>query len=579
MHEPVVGRPRADRRPSDNGVTVVGKYARRSLPGTQSAEQVLPVLPGLHLRIPAAEAVGKAPAGRCSLLLGCEEKPKVTKAILAGRCDVEGHAFTLETGGEARQNADVRILSIDQGTSGTKAIVVDDGDAVGLAEVAVHPSHPSPGAVEQDPHELLDSVLSAGRQALSAAGGTVDAVALANQGETVLAWDAGSGEPLTAAIVWQDSRAQAICDELRDHTELVHERTGLVLDPYFSAPKAAWLRRNLTRDGVVTTTDTWLVHHLTGEFVTDVTTASRSLVLDLDAVRWSDELLTLFGLEDEQLPRLVPNDEVVGTTSAFGGELPLAGLVVDQQAALFAEGCLAPGSTKCTYGTGAFLLSNTGERAIRSGHGLTASVGWQTRHGTEYCLDGQVFTAASAVQWLAQLGLVPDAQSLDAVAAPSSGDVTFIPALAGLAAPWWRSEARGSFQGLSLATSRGQLVRAVAEGVAATVAALVSVIGDDTGTVPASLRVDGGLTRSAVLMQAQADVLQIPVEVFPSPHATALGAAAFADLALDPTETLAEALGDTVPAAVFHPQWSADQAAEFMSRWRRSADHVAEVGL
>ena len=473
----------------------------------------------------------------------------------------------------------MRILSIDQGTSGTKAIVVEGGKTVSLAEVSVHPSHPSPGAVEQDPQELLESVISAGRQALSSAGGAVDVVALANQGETVLAWDSDSGSPLSPAIVWQDSRAQVICDELRDNTALVHQRTGLVLDPYFSAPKAAWLRRNWTRDGVVTTTDTWLVHRLTGEFVTDVTTASRSLVLDLDAVRWSDELLGIFGLEDEQLPRLVSNDEVVGTTSAFGGELPLAGLVVDQQAALFAEGCLVSGSTKCTYGTGAFLLSNTGARSIRSAHGLTASVAWRTRQGTDYCLDGQVFTAASAVQWLVQVGLLDDAHSLDTVAAPTSDGVTFVPALAGLAAPWWRSEARGSLAGLSLATSRGQLVRAVAEGVAATVAALVAVIGDDTGTAPAALRVDGGLTRSAVLMQAQADVLQVPVEVYPSPHATALGAAAFASLALDPTKSLADAAAAAAPAVVIEPQWSADRAAEFMSRWRAHADRVAEVGV
>lgn len=470
----------------------------------------------------------------------------------------------------------MRILAIDQGTSGTKAIVVDDGAVVSLAEIAVHPSYPEPGAVEQDPHELLDSVLSAGRQALAAAGGIADAVALANQGETVLAWDRVTGRPLSPAIVWQDSRAQSICDELSDHADLIRGRTGLVLDPYFSAPKAAWLRRHRTTEGVVTTSDSWLVHQLTGEFVTDVATASRSLLLDLDAVAWDAELLDLFALAGEQLPRLVSNDEVVGTTSAFGAEMPLAGLVVDQQAALLAEACLQPGNTKCTYGTGAFLLANTGAAATRSQHGLTSSVAWRTSHGTQYCLDGQVFTAASAVQWMVEVGLLDDVRALDSAAASDSDDVRFVPALAGLAAPWWRSGARGSFVGLSLATTRGQLVRAVVEGLAATVAALVAAMADDTGTRPTTLRVDGGLTHSAVLMQAQADILQIPIEVYPSAHATALGAAALASVAIASTPTLAEALSPWSPVTIYEPQWSTDRAADFMAKWRTDADRIAE---
>lgn len=478
----------------------------------------------------------------------------------------------------------MRILAIDQGTSGTKAVVVDDDSAVSgtvvcTAEVAVHPSYPAPDAVEQDPQELLDSVLTAGRQAIEAAGGGVDAIALANQGETVLVWDRETGRPLSPAIVWQDSRAQAICDELREHAGFVRARTGLVLDPYFSAPKAAWLRRHHTADGVVTTSDTWLAHQLTGEFVTDVATASRSLVLDLDSVEWDAELLALFGLADEQLPRLVSNDEVVGATTAFGGEIPVAGLVVDQQAALLAEACLQPGNAKCTYGTGAFVLANTGALATRSQHGLTSSVAWRTRYGTQYCLDGQAFTASSALQWLVQLGVLDDLRSLDAVADRDSGDVRFIPALAGLGAPWWRSDARGSFTGLSLASSRGQVVRAVVEGIAATVATLMVVIADDTDTQPATLRVDGGLTHSVVLMQAQANIAQLPVEVYPSAHATALGAAALAKVALDSTLEIADAVAPWESATVYRPQWSADRAADFMARWRLTADRAAEGTL
>jgi glycerol kinase len=465
------------------------------------------------------------------------------------------------------------ILSIDQGTSGTKAIVVDEsGTVLSLAEIPVHPKYVQGGGVEQDPRELLDSVLAAGRRAVEAAGAPIEAVALANQGETVLAWDPATGEPLTQAIVWQDSRSQEICDELADSAELVAARTGLVLDPYFSAPKMAWLRRHWSTDGVVTTTDAWLVHALTGECAGDVTTASRSLLLDLDSVGWDEELLCLFGLQDEPLPRLVSCDEIVGTTSAFGGDVPLTGLIVDQQSALLAEGCTDVGSAKCTFGTGAFLLVNTGESAPRSANGLTTSVAWRTREGTSYCLDGQVYTAASAVRWMMEIGLVSSPPEMDVVASADAEGVLFVPALAGLAAPWWRSDATASFTGLSLASTRGHLVRAVLEGVAAHVADLVSVMTADVGRTVTSLRVDGGLTNSRVLMQAQADLLQVPVEVYPSAHATPLGAASLARFALTSGGTLADSLWPWTPDEVYVPTWSADRAADFLHRWRAAAE-------
>lgn len=465
------------------------------------------------------------------------------------------------------------VLSIDQGTSGTKAIVVDDsGSVLALAEVPVHPRYLGSGGVEQDPAELLASVLEAGRSAVAASGVAIDAVALANQGETVLAWDPATGGPLSPAIVWQDSRAQEVCDELADHRGFVAARTGLVLDPYFSAPKMTWLRRHVTREGVVTTTDSWLLHRLTGEFVTDVTTASRSLVMDLDAMRWDADLLDLFGLADERLPRIVACDEVIGSTSAFGGDMPVTGLIVDQQAALLAEGCVDVGSAKCTFGTGAFLLANTGREATRSAHGLTASVAWRTQGETAYCLDGQVYTAASAVRWMTDLGLVPSAQDMDDAAAPDSAGVLFVPSLAGLAAPWWRSDALASLSGLSLAATRGHLVRAVLEGIAAQVADLMRVFSADMGAPINSLRVDGGLTRSSVLMQAQADLLQVPVEVYPSSHATPIGAAALARLALSPGSRLEDVLWTWEAAQVYTPQWSADRAADFLNRWRDAVE-------
>ena len=266
------------------------------------------------------------------------------------------------------------VLAIDQGTSGTKAIVVDPERGVcGVAEVPVHPRYLDGGGVEQDPDELLESVLTAGRTAVTQAGTRIDAVSLANQGETVLAWDADTGRPLSQAIVWQDRRAEPLCAALAEHAARFAAETGLVLDPYFSAPKMAWLRRNVETGGVVTTSDTWLLHQLTGEFVTDATTASRSLAIGLGATEWDRELLTLFGLGDERMPDIAANDVVVGVTSAFGRETPVGGIVVDQQAALLAEGCLDAGTAKCTFGTGAFLLANTGVEAVRSASGLTTS--------------------------------------------------------------------------------------------------------------------------------------------------------------------------------------------------------------
>ncbi|MER7283898.1 FGGY family carbohydrate kinase [Dactylosporangium sp. NPDC000244] len=470
----------------------------------------------------------------------------------------------------------MHVLAIDQGTSGTKAVVTDAaGRVLATAEEELRPVYLDGGGVEVDPHALLRSVLDAGRRAAAEAGVPLDAVALANQGETVLAWDRATGEPLGPAVVWQDRRAEAICAARAGAAPRVAELTGLVLDPYFSAPKMRWLREHRTADGVVTTTDTWLVHRLCGAFVTDASTASRSLLLDLDRVAWSGELLDLFGLGGEELPEIVPSDRIVGTTTAFGGEVPVTGLVVDQQAALLAEACLEPGTAKCTYGTGAFLLAQLGASAARSRQGLATSVAWRLRDTTAYCADGQVYTAASAVRWLADLGLIRGAGELDAVAAPDGGGVLCVPALAGLAAPWWSASATASLTGMTLSTGRGHLVRAVLEGVAAQVAALVALTGDDLGTPLTRLRVDGGLTRSRVLMQAQADLAQLPIEVYPSPHATALGAAACARLALDPGLSIVDATGGWRPAATFEPAWPPERAAEHLARWHAEAARAA----
>lgn len=460
------------------------------------------------------------------------------------------------------------ILAIDQGTSGTKAIVVDDDGAVlAVAEREVHPHYGTGGVVEQDPTELLDSVLASAKQAVQAAGVRPDVVGLANQGETVLAWDKQTGQPLTTALSWQDRRAESICTELAEHAEEIHQRTALMLDPYFTAPKMTWLRRNLSTEGVLTTTDTWIVHHLTGEFVTDTSTASRSLLLDIDALTWDARLLELFDLAGEELPRLVHSDEVVGTTTLFGGEVPVAGLIVDQQAALLAQRCLEPGTAKCTYGTGAFLLANVGASAPRLDNGLTTSVAWSLRGQTTYCIDGQVYTAAAAVRWLADMGLITEASDLDSVAADNSHGVLCGPSFAGLAAPWWRPDAGAFLSGMTLSTSRAEVVRAVLEGISAQITDLAELVTRDLDLPLQRLRVDGGLTRSTVLMQSQADMLQAPVDIYPSGHATALGAAAAARLALDPELSVADAVLPWEPAQIYQPQWRAEDAQNFRQRW------------
>ncbi len=469
---------------------------------------------------------------------------------------------------------DRAVLAVDQGTSGTKALVVAaDGSVLASAQVTVRPRYGADGLVEQDPAGLLASVVEAGRRAVEQAGVPVAAVGLANQGETVLAWDRSTGEPLTDAIGWQDRRSEGVCRRMAAVDGTAHrlaDLTGLALDPYFAAPKMAWLRENLTSDGVVTTSDTWLVHSLTGAFVTDASTASRTMLLDLDACRWSAEACAAFGLDDEVRPDVVDASGTFGETDSFGPRIPLTGLLVDQQAALLGEGCLRPGEAKCTYGTGAFLLANLGASARRSTNGLTASVAWRFDGAATYCLDGQVFTVASAVRWLVDIGVLGSADDLDRVGSgvADAGGVTFVPALAGLGGPWWRPDAKGTVTGLGLDSTAGHLVRALVEGIAAQVAVLVDAAAADTGVPPVTLRVDGGLTRSRLLMQTQADLLQVPVEVFASPDATALGVAAAARVGLQPGLALAAAVPPWRPAAVYEPQVSAAQAGDRLAGFR-----------
>ncbi|MFI0534034.1 FGGY family carbohydrate kinase [Streptomyces scabiei] len=468
------------------------------------------------------------------------------------------------------------VLAIDQGTSGTKAIVVcPERGVIGRAEAEVRPSYGPGGSVEQDPTELLMSVLTAAREAVRDSGEDVGAVGLANQGETVLAWDRTTGKALTPALGWQDRRAATVCERLRDRGEELAALTGLPLDPYFAAPKMAWLREQWTREGVVTTSDAWLLHQLTGRFVTDAATASRTQLMDLDSTGWSDTALAAFGLDDEPLPEIVDCAGTIGETEVLTGDLvPVTAAIVDQPAALFGHGLLAAATAKCTYGTGAFLVLNQGTDSRRSTAGLTASVAWRLNGKATYSLDGQVYTAASAVRWLVDLGLIESAADLDRVGGgvPDSGGVVFLPALAGLGAPQWQPQARGSLTGLALDTTTAHVVRALTEGIAAQVACLVDSASTDTGRGIRSLRVDGGLTRSALLMQAQADLLQVPVEADPGADTTALGVAALAAYGIDPRREPGTAVPRRGPARTYEPRIGPDEAQERLDRFRRAAE-------
>ena len=465
------------------------------------------------------------------------------------------------------------VLAIDQGTSGTKAVVVDDeGRVRGLAEIPIRPEYRPGGVVEQDPGELMDSVLTACHRAVEEAGIPLDGVSLTNQGETVLAWDPATGEARSPLIVWQDSRAESVCAPLAEHAPWVAARTGLVLDPYFTAPKLTWLRRNMTEDGVVSTSDAWILHRLTGEYVTDASTAGRSLLTSLDSGEYDPELVSLFGLTDERLPRIAANDEIVGTTSLFGPEVPVGGLVVDQQGALLAEHCLEAGEAKCTFGTGAFFLTNLGQSPRRSSNGLVSCVAWKVADAITYCSDGQVYTAASAVRWLQDIGLISGPTDLDRLAQDSAEGVVCVPALAGLAAPWWNSDATAVLRGMTLGTTREHIVTAVIQGLAAQVAELADLVAADLGRPLTRLRVDGGLTRSTRFMQAVADLTRLPIDVYPSSHATPLGAVALMRTALDPTLGLADAVVGWDPATSYEPGWSAARVAEFRAGWRRTVE-------
>lgn len=488
------------------------------------------------------------------------------------------------------------ILAIDQGTTSTRAVIYDSQlRPVGQAQAEVPPGYPEEGWVEHDPAALVGSVGPLVTEALTASGLGADrlaAVGLTNQRETTVLWERASGLPVGPAIVWQDRRTAPFCERHRDRRAWIAERTGLVLDPYFSATKIAWLldhqpgARQAAEAGALAagTVDSLLLWHLTGgqRHVTDATNASRTLLMDLKTLRWADDLCDFFGVPAGILPEILPSAGEFGLTKGLGylpDGLPITGVAGDQQASLVGQGCLAAGQAKCTYGTGAFLLAHTGATPVPSTRGLITTLAATLGDGPpQYALEGSVFVAGAAVQWfrdgLKAVGAAPEIDRLCLEADPASG-VLFVPALTGLGAPHWEPEARGTIFGLTRATSLADLARATLEGVAFQVADLIDAINADLPHPLTDLRVDGGMARSDPFLQFQADLLGLTLRRSPHTESTALGAALLAGLGggLWESPAKAAALVDAV-GQPFAPRRDPAWRETTLRRWQNAVESV-----
>jgi glycerol kinase len=477
------------------------------------------------------------------------------------------------------------VLAIDQGTTGSTCLVVrSDGMVVGRGYREITQVYPRPGWVEHDAEEIFARTRDAGREAIAAAGVQPEAIGITNQRETVVVWDRTTGRPVGNAIVWQDRRTAARCAELAPRAEEIGRRTGLVVDPYFSATKLEWMlrgspelaRRAATGELAAGTIDTWLVWRLTGGRVhaTDPSNASRTMLFDIDRMAWSDELCSLFGVSSALLPEVRTSSGDFGVAEAehFGAGIPIRGVVGDQQSALYGQGCWERGEGKNTYGTGAFLLFNAGASRPNGGGGLLTTIACDARGQPAYALEAAVFIAGAAVQWLRDgLQIIASAGESEALARSlSSNDgVYFVPALVGLGAPHWEAEARGTITGLTRGAGRAHLVRAALEAMAYSTADVVDAARTFGGVRVDRLRVDGGACTNDWLMQFQADVLGIPVERPSMPETTALGAAGLAGIASgvwsDPGEFLAAR-----DFTRFAPAASAGDVAEWKRGWQRA---------
>jgi glycerol kinase len=479
------------------------------------------------------------------------------------------------------------ILAIDQGTTGTTCIVFEEsGRACGRGYSEFRQHFPQPGWVEHDAAEIWEVTRKVAIAALADAGvqgSDLKGIGITNQRETVVAWDPKSGEPVHHALVWQDRRTAGRCDELREREgvlDLVRERTGLVVDPYFSGTKIEWLIRNAEVEGAVFgTIDSWLVFKLTGRHVTDYTNASRTLLFDIRRLAWDPDLCDLLGVDPARLPEPAPSAEVYGTTSVFGGEVPVAGIAGDQQAALFGQACHAPGETKNTYGTGSFVLLNAGTEAPTPPEGLLTTVAWglgdtggpgRAAEEVDYALEAAIFVTGAAVQWLRDgLGIISEAGETEALAASleTNEDVYFVPALTGLGSPHWDPYARGTIVGLTRGSGRAHLARAALEAIAyQTVDAVRAQEAASGESIPA-LKADGGAVVNAWLMQFQADTLGVPVIVPEIAETTALGAAYLAGIATGLWDREG-VRGMWREAARYEPRMGEDEREALLARWR-----------
>lgn len=480
------------------------------------------------------------------------------------------------------------IVGIDQGTTGTTVLVLDQHLAIlGRGYCEIPQSYPQPGQVEHDPEAIWQSVLTAFAQARAQSGAReIGAIGITNQRETTVLWDRATSKPVAPAIVWQDRRTAKMCDRLRAEglEPLVREKTGLLLDPYFSASKIAWLlentpdlrRRAEAGEIAFGTVDSWLIWRLSqGQFhLTDVSNASRTLLLDLHALQWNPEMCRIFGVPAALLPKVGPTSGRLAVTRA-AGEIPegiaLAAAAGDQQAALFGQQCLRAGDAKCTFGTGSFLLMNVGPRPVLSRHRLLGTVAWQTAAGTVWALEGSAFVSGALIQWLRDgLGIIQQAAESEGLAAsvPDDGGVTIVPALAGLGAPHWRSEARGAILGLTRGTRAAHIARAALQAMALQTVDLVHAMEQDSGRSLTALRVDGGATANNLLMQIQADLLGADIVRPAQVELTALGAARLAaegvGLEIQPKDATDS------DATIFRPRMPAGERERILSRWREA---------
>ncbi|KEF39727.1 glycerol kinase [Schinkia azotoformans MEV2011] len=484
------------------------------------------------------------------------------------------------------------ILSLDQGTTSSRAILFNKkGEIVHVAQKEFTQYFPKAGWVEHNANEIWGSVLSVIAEVLSDSGTKAEQIAgigITNQRETTVVWDKETGLPIYNAIVWQSRQTSEICDELREkgYNELFREKTGLLLDPYFSGTKVKWILENV--DGarekaeqgklLFGTVDTWLIWKLSGgrAHVTDYSNASRTLMYNIHELKWDDELLGILGVPKSMLPEVRPSSEIYANTidyHFFGKEVPIAGVAGDQQAALFGQACFGEGMAKNTYGTGCFMLMNTGEKAVRSENGLLTTIAWGINGKVNYALEGSIFVAGSAIQWLRDgLRMLKDAKDSEeyAVRVPSTDGVYVVPAFVGLGTPYWDSDVRGAVFGLTRGTSKEHFIRATLESLAYQTKDVLSAMEADSGIKLKTLRVDGGAVKNNFLMEFQSDILNVPVERPTINETTALGAAYLAGLAVGFWESPDEISTQWAIDKKFVPKMDEDCRTDLYNGWKKA---------